>query len=72
VLCFSVVYGSSFVLITTQGRSALLSPELTSSPTVQVPIDEDGEEVVLAGQNTGPPAVNGVRWFPVITIGGGA
>ena len=37
----------------------LLSPEPTFSPTVQVPIDEDGEEVVLACQNTGSPAVNG-------------
>jgi len=37
----------------------LLSPESTSLLTVQVPIDEDSEEVVLAGQSTGPPAVNG-------------
>ena len=37
----------------------LLSPELTSSPTVQVQIDEDVEEEVLAGQNTGSPVVNG-------------
>jgi len=29
----------------------LLSPESTSSPTVQVPIDEDSEEAVLAKQN---------------------
>jgi len=37
----------------------LLSLELTSSPTVQVPINEDGEEAVLAGQNTISLAVNG-------------
>jgi len=37
----------------------LLSPELTSSHTVQVLIDKDSEEAVLAGQNTGSPAVNG-------------
>jgi len=37
----------------------LFSPESTSSHTGQVPIDEDGEEAILAGQNTGSPAVNG-------------
>jgi len=37
----------------------LFSPESTSSHTGQVPIDEDGEEAILAGQNTGSPTVNG-------------
>jgi len=37
----------------------LPSPESTSSHTGQVPINEDGEEAILAGQNTGSPAVNG-------------
>jgi len=37
----------------------LLPPESTSSHTVQVQIDKDGEEAVLAGQNTGSLAVNG-------------
>jgi len=37
----------------------LFLPESTSSHTDQVPIDEDGEEAILAGQNTGSPAVNG-------------
>jgi len=31
-------------------RQPLLSPESTSSPTVQVPIDEDSEEAVLEEQ----------------------
>ena len=37
----------------------LLPPESTSLHTVQVQIDKDGEEAVLAGQNTGSLAVNG-------------
>jgi len=37
----------------------LLSPELTPLHTGQAPIEEDGEEAVLAGENTGSPAVNG-------------
>jgi len=45
----------------------LLSPESTSSPTVQAPIDDDGEETIRAGQSTGPPAVNsdGILHIPV-------
>jgi len=37
----------------------LFSPESTSSHTGQVPIDEDSEEAILAGQNTGSPVING-------------
>jgi len=37
----------------------LLSPESTLPHTGEVPIEEDSEEAVLAGQNTGWPAVNG-------------
>ena len=36
----------------------LFSPEATPPHTGQVPIKEDSEEAVLAGQNTGSPAVN--------------
>jgi len=45
----------------------LFSPELTSSHTGQVPIDEDSEEAILAGQNTESPAVNsnGILHTPV-------
>jgi len=37
----------------------LFSLESTSSHTGQVPINEDSEESILAGQNTGSPALNG-------------
>ena len=37
----------------------LFSPESTSSHTDQVPIDEDSEQAIFAGQNTGSPAVKG-------------
>jgi len=45
----------------------LFSPESTSSHTDQVPIDEDSEEAIFAGQNTGSPAVkgNGILHTPV-------
>jgi len=38
---------------------SVLSPESTSSPTVQVLINEDCKEVVLEGQNMGSLAANG-------------
>jgi len=43
---------------------SLFSPESTPPHTGQVPIKEDGEEAVLAGQNTGSPAVNGDGILP--------
>jgi len=54
--------------VDSSGRS-LLSPESTSLPTVQVPIDEDGEEAVLEGQNMDSPAVNsdGILHTPRLT-----
>ena len=39
--------------------SGQLSPELTSSPTVQVPLDNCREEAVFEGQNMGSQAVGG-------------
>jgi len=42
----------------------LFSPEATPPHTGQVQIKEDGEEAVLAGQNTGSPAVNGDGILP--------
>jgi len=42
----------------------LFSLEATSPHTGQVPIKEDGEEAVLAGQNTGSLAVNGDGILP--------
>jgi len=45
----------------------LFSPDSISSHTDQVPIDEDSEEAIFAGQNTGSPAVkgNGILHTPV-------
>jgi len=42
----------------------LFSPEATPPHIGQVPIKEDGEDAVLAGQNTGLPAVNGDGILP--------